>query len=512
VEEKILILDFGGQYSQLIARRVRECGVYCEVKPYHLSIEAIRAFDPLGIILSGGGNSVYAPGAPRVDETVFQLQVPILGICYGCQLMAHMLGGEVVPAHTSAAREYGGATTYFDIRSPLFAGMSHESVTWMSHGDYLSRVPAGFTVTARSGVCPTAAIADKRRQFYGVQFHPEAGHTEHGTTILQNFLFRICGAQGLWAMEDYAPAAIDSIRRTVGNGRVLLALSGGVDSTVAAALIAEAVGRQLTCVFVDHGLMRFHEAEEIEATFAGREMRFIRVNAAERFLSRLAGVTDPETKRKIIGEEFIRVFEEEAEKLGQTEFLAQGTIYPDVIESGAENAELIKSHHNVGGLPKTLQFKHLIEPLRMLFKDEVRELGRELGLPEQMVNRQPFPGPGLAIRILGEVTPEKVTLLQQADAIFRNELAKSGDEVIVSQAFAVLLDSRSVGVMGDGRTYDSVVALRAVVSEDFMSAHWAQIPYEILERTAHRIVNEVQGVNRVVYDITDKPPATVEWE
>lgn len=512
MQEKILILDFGGQYSQLIARRVRECGVYCEVKSCHISMDEIRSFDPLGIIFSGGGNSVYAEGAPHVEEAVFQLQVPILGICYGCQLMAHMLGGEVVPAHTHTAREYGGTTTYFDIRSPLFAGMNHESVTWMSHGDYLSRVPPGFTVTARSGTCPTAAIADPRRKFYGVQFHPEAAHTAQGTTILRNFLFRICGAQGLWAMEDYAPAAIASIRRTVGNGRVLLALSGGVDSTVAAALISEAVGRQLTCVFVDHGLMRLHEAEEIEATFAGREMRFIRVNAAQRFLSRLVGVTDPEEKRKIIGEEFIRVFEEEATKLGHTEFLAQGTIYPDVIESGAENAALIKSHHNVGGLPEDLQFKQLIEPLRMLFKDEVRELGRELGLPEPLVNRQPFPGPGLAIRILGEVTQEKVALLQQADAIFRSELAKSGDEIVVSQAFAVLLDSRSVGVMGDGRTYDSVIALRAVVSEDFMSAHWARIPHEVLERISRRIVNEVRGVNRVVYDITDKPPATVEWE
>ena len=512
IEEKILILDFGGQYSQLIARRVRECGVYCEVKPYHLSIEEIRRFDPLGIILSGGANSVYGSNAPRVDEAVFQLEVPILGICYGCQLMAHMLGGEVVPAHTHAAREYGGTTTYFDIRSPLFAGMNHESITWMSHGDFLSRVPPGFIVTARSNVCPTAAIANPRRQLYGVQFHPEAAHTAQGNAILRNFLFRICGTQGLWAMEDYAPAAIASIRRAVGNGRVLLALSGGLDSTVAATLISEAVGCQLTCVFVDHGLMRLHEAEEIEATFAGRELHLIRVNAAERFFARLSGITDPEEKRKAIGEEFIRVFEEESTKLGQIEFLAQGTIYPDVIESGTETAALIKSHHNTGALPEDLQFKQLIEPLRMLFKDEVRALGEALGLPDTLVNRQPFPGPGLAIRILGEVTPEKAEILRQADAIFRSELAKSGEEVVVSQAFAVLLDSRSVGVMGDGRTYDPAIALRAVVSEDFMSARWARIPYDVLERTSRRIVNEVLGVNRVVYDITDKPPATVEWE
>jgi len=512
MEEKILILDFGGQYSQLIARRVREHKVYCEVKPCTMSLEDIRAFDPLGIILSGGGGSVYEPNAPRADEGIFQLGVPILGICYGCQLMAQSLGGEVIPGHEDSAREYGGTLTYFDTDCPLFSGLNEDGITWMSHGDYLSRIPEGFTVAARSDACPTGAIANTELNFYGVQFHPEVRHTEQGVEMLGNFLFRICGAQGLWDMEDYRSAAIAAVRKAVGKGRILLALSGGVDSAVAAALLSEAVGNQLTCVFVDHGLMRLHEGDDVEAAFSGRKLQFIRVDAEERFLRCLSGITDPEEKRKIVGREFIRVFEEEAAKLGAIEFLAQGTIYPDVIESGAGGAALIKSHHNVGGLPERMDFQRIIEPLRMLFKDEVRQLGRELGLPESLVSCQPFPGPGLSIRILGEVTREKVSTLQLADAIFREEASRTGLDKSLSQYFAVLTDSRSVGVMGDGRTYESVVALRAVVTEDFMSAQWAHIPYDVLDRTARRIVNEVRGINRVVYDITSKPPGTVEWE
>ena len=510
--ERILIIDFGGQYNQLIARRVRECRVYCEVKPWTTPLEELKAFDPIGIIFTGGPRSVYREGSPTVDKSIFTWGVPILGICYGCQLMAHLLGGEVVPAQDDSAREYGKTATHYDIACKLFQGLPREGVSWMSHGDYMSKVPVGFSLAARSGACPNAAIADEARGFYGVQFHPEVSHTEHGLDMLRNFLYGVCGAAGDWTMGDYKNTILQTVQEKVGGGRVLLALSGGVDSSVAAALLAEAVGRQLTCVFVDHGLMRLNEGDEVEAAFAPWDINFVRVDAGDRFLTKLAGVTDPEEKRKIIGEEFIRVFEEEAKKLGAVDFLAQGTIYPDVIESGAGEAAVIKSHHNVGGLPEHVDFKEILEPLRLLFKDEVRQLGRELGLPEYLVSRQPFPGPGLAIRILGKVTKEKVDQLRQADYIFREELAGAGEDRRLSQYFAVLTDSRSVGVMGDGRTYDYTLALRAVTTSDFMTADWARIPYDLLDRISTRIVNEVAGINRIVYDITSKPPATVEWE
>ena len=510
--EKILILDFGGQYNQLIARRVRECGVYCEVRPYTLPMEQIRAFDPMGIIFTGGPNSVYLETSPQVDPAVFTLGVPVLGICYGCQLLAHTLGGQVVPAQADTAREYGKTETFFDTGCTLFQGLPESSITWMSHGDYMARVPEGFRLVAHTDACPNAAIADETRHFYGVQFHPEVNHTQYGTQMLRNFLFRVCGATGQWTMADYKLRAVESLRAKIGTGKVLLALSGGVDSSVAAALLAEAVGSQLTCVFVDHGLMRKNEGDEVEAAFSKWDLNFIRVNAEDRFLGRLAGVSEPEAKRKIIGEEFIRVFEDEAKKLGKVDFLAQGTIYPDVIESGAGNAAVIKSHHNVGGLPDHVDFKEIVEPLRMLFKDEVRQLGRELGLPEYLVMRQPFPGPGLAIRVLGEITKPKLDTLREADFIFRDEIAKAGLEGTMNQYFAVLTNMRSVGVMGDGRTYDYTLALRSVTTTDFMTADWARIPYEVLDRVSTRIVNEVGHINRVVYDITSKPPATIEWE
>jgi GMP synthase (glutamine-hydrolysing) len=508
----VLILDFGGQYNQLIARRVRECRVYCEVKPYTTSIEAIRALEPIGIIFTGGPGSVYAADSPQVDPAIFELGGPILGICYGCQLLAHNLGGQVTPAQDDSAREYGKTETWYDTSCPLFAGLPAEGVSWMSHGDYMARVPAGFQLTARSAACPNVAIADISRGFYGVQFHPEVNHTEHGVDMIRNFLYEVCHAAGDWTMEDYCKTAIRQIRDKVGGGRVLLALSGGVDSSVCAALLAEAIGSQLTCVFVDHGFMRLHEGDEVEAAFGKWAMNFVRVDAESRFLIRLAGVTEPEHKRKIIGEEFIRVFEAEAKKIGSVDFLAQGTIYPDVIESGAGDAAVIKSHHNVGGLPDYVDFKEIIEPLRLLFKDEVRALGRELGLPEYLVSRQPFPGPGLAIRIIGEITKDKADILRQADFIFREEIARAGEAGNLSQYFAVLTDTRSVGVMGDGRTYDYTLALRAVTTDDFMTADWARIPYEVLDRISVRIVNEVRGINRICYDITSKPPATVEWE
>lgn len=510
--ELVLVLDFGGQYNQLIARRVRECGVYCEVKPYTTPLAELKALDPIGIIFTGGPNSVYLDTSPHVDPDIFTWGIPILGICYGCQLMAHSLGGLVTPAQEDTAREYGKTATQYDTSFPLFQGLPTEGISWMSHGDYMAKVPEGFALAAHTDMCPTAAIADPARGFYGVQFHPEVNHTEHGTQMIRNFLYQVCHAKGDWTMEDYCRTAIAAIREKVGDGKVLLALSGGVDSSVAAALLAEAVGKQLTCVFVDHGLMRLHEGDEVEAAFAKWDIRFLRVDAESRFLLKLAGVDEPERKRKIIGEEFIRVFEEESQKIGAVDFLAQGTIYPDVIESGAGEAATIKSHHNVGGLPDFVDFQEIIEPLRMLFKDEVRQLGRELGLPEYLVSRQPFPGPGLAIRIIGDITKEKADTLRLADFIFREELSRAGEDQCLSQYFAVLTNTRSVGVMGDGRTYDYTLALRAVTTDDFMTADWARIPYDVLDRISVRIVNEVQGINRIVYDITSKPPATIEWE
>ncbi len=508
----IIVLDFGGQYNQLIARRVRECGVYCEVKPYHTPLAELAARKPIGFIFTGGPGSVYESDAPHIDPAIFTLGVPVLGICYGCQLMAHTLGGLVTPAQGDTAREYGKTVTYYDTGCKLFKGLPARGTSWMSHGDYMARVPQGFALTAHTDACPNAAIADESRGFYGVQYHPEVNHTEHGVTMLHNFLYEVCAARGDWTMEDYLKSAVADIRAKVGGGKVLLALSGGVDSSVAAALLGRAVGKQLTCVFVDHGLMRKDEGDEVEAIFGGREMNFIRVNAEGRFLERLAGVTEPEAKRKIIGEEFIRVFEEEAKKIGAVDFLAQGTIYPDVIESGAGDAAVIKSHHNVGGLPDYVDFKEILEPLRLLFKDEVRQLGRELDLPEHLIMRQPFPGPGLAIRVIGDLTREKLDTLREADFIFREEIATAGLDGAIHQYFAVLTNMRSVGVMGDGRTYDYALALRGVTTSDFMTADWARIPYEVLDRVSARIVNEVPGINRILYDITSKPPATIEFE
>ena len=510
--ELVLVLDFGGQYNQLIARRVRECGVYCEVKPYTTPLAELKAMNPIGIIFTGGPNSVYLDTSPQVDPEIFTWGVPILGICYGCQLMAHNLGGLVTPAQEDTAREYGKTVTYYDTSCRLFQDLPEQGISWMSHGDYMAKVPDGFALVGHTDMCPNAAIADEVRGFYGVQYHPEVNHTENGLGMIRNFLYAVCHAKGDWTMGDYCRTAIASIREKVGDGKVLLALSGGVDSSVAAALLAEAVGSQLTCVFVDHGLMRLNEGDEVEQAFSKWDIQFIRVDAEARFLGKLDGVDDPESKRKIIGEEFIRVFEEEAKKIGAVDFLAQGTIYPDVIESGAGDAAVIKSHHNVGGLPDFVDFKEILEPLRMLFKDEVRQLGRELGLPEYLVSRQPFPGPGLAIRIIGCITKEKADTLRLADYIFRDEIAKAGEDKNLNQYFAVLTNTRSVGVMGDGRTYDYTLALRAVTTADFMTADWARIPYDVLDKISVRIVNEVPGINRICYDITSKPPATIEWE
>ena len=511
-QETVIVLDFGGQYNQLIARRVRECGVYCEVKPYTTPISELRSIAPIGLILTGGPGSVYAPDAPKADPAIFELGIPVLGICYGCQLMAQYLGGSVIPAQDDSAREYGRTETFFDTGCTLFAGLDAGGVTWMSHGDYMERVPEGFKNTAHTAVCPNAAIADEGRGFYGVQFHPEVNHTERGTDMIRNFLFKACGASGSWSMGNYKEEAIKSIREKVGSGKVLLALSGGVDSSVAAALLSEAVGDKLTAVFVDHGLLRKNEAEQVEEVFSHRALNFVRADARDRFLIKLAGVTEPERKRRIIGEEFIRVFEAEAKKIGAVDYLAQGTIYPDVIESGAGDAAVIKSHHNVGGLPAELGFESLVEPLRMLFKDEVRKLGLTLGLPESLVYRQPFPGPGLAIRVVGELTPDKVRIVRESDLILREEMAAAGLDKQVSQYFTVLTGAHSVGVMGDERTYAYAVALRAVTTDDFMTADVARLPYELLGRVATRIVGEVAGCNRVLYDVTTKPPASIEWE
>lgn len=510
--QKVLILNFGGQYDQLIARRVREQGVYCEVRPYKMTLAEIEEFAPIGIIFTGGPQSVYKEGSPHPAEGIFGLGIPVLGICYGCQLLAHHLGGRVVEAASDGSAEYGKTPTCFDNKCALFSGIPAKGVSWMSHGDYMEKVPDGFSLAAYSDKCPNVAIADEKRKFYGVQFHPEVNHTENGAAMIKNFLFGVCGAKGDWSMESYAKTAVGDIRKKVGDKEVLLALSGGVDSSVAAALFAEAVGKQLTCVFVDHGLLRKNEGDEVERAFSKWDINLVRVDAESRFLSALQGVSEPEKKRKIIGEEFIRVFEEEGKKIGSVDFLAQGTIYPDVIESGKGDAATIKSHHNVGGLPDFVDFKEIIEPLKMLFKDEVRALGKELGLPDYLVMRQPFPGPGLAIRIIGEVTKEKLEILREADAIFREEVAANGAEKSMNQFFAALTNMRSVGVKGDGRSYDYAVALRSVTTDDFMTADWTRIPYELLDRVSTRIVNEVPHVNRVLYDITSKPPATVEFE
>lgn len=505
----IIVLDFGGQYNQLIARRVRECGVYCEVKSYKTPIDEIKAKNPKGIIFTGGPNSVYDENSPHIGKEIFELGVPVLGICYGCQLMAYTLGGKVSSCVTS---EYGKTETIYDNSSLLFKGLPEKAVSWMSHTDFVSEIPEGFKVTAHTADCPVAAYENAEKKLYAVQFHPEVNHTENGCKMIDSFVKNVCGCVGDWTMGNYAKTAIEDIRNRVGDGKVLLALSGGVDSSVLAALLSKAVGNQLTCIFVDHGFMRKNEGDEVEAAFADWDINFVRVNAKERFMSKLRGVSDPETKRKTIGEEFIRVFEAEAKKIGKVDYLAQGTIYPDIIESGTGDAAVIKSHHNVGGLPDYVDFKEIIEPLRLLFKDEVRALGRELGLSDVLVNRQPFPGPGLAIRIIGEITDEKLEILQDADWIFREEIAKAGLDKSINQFFAVLTNNRSVGVMGDGRTYDYTLALRAVETTDFMTAEFSRIPYEVLAVCSGRIVNEVKSINRVVYDVTTKPPATIEWE
>ncbi len=509
MEEKILVLDFGGQYNQLIARRVREQHVYAEIEPYNgITPQQIQEAGYRGVIFTGGPNSVYDPKSPHYDPAILELGIPILGICYGAQLMAYMAGGRVDSAKDSS--EYG-KTQFYTSQSLLWKDIPESSICWMSHTDYIAQVPESFRVIAHTDKCPCAAMCNEERKLYAVQFHPEVTHTQFGKQILTNFLFDICGCVGSWKMEDFVARSIETYRRKLEGKRVLLALSGGVDSSVAAVLLHKAIGKNLICVFVDHGLLRKDEADFVENTFRQIfDLNLIRVNAQERFLTRLAGVTEPEKKRKIIGEEFIRVFEQEAKKLGKIDVLVQGTIYPDVVESGAGDASTIKSHHNVGGLPDVIAFDEILEPLRELFKDEVREVGTQLGIPKELVWRQPFPGPGLAVRIIGEITWEKLELLRQADAIFREELEKGGASS--NQYFAVLTDVRSVGVMGDGRTYGRTIALRAVTTDDFMTAEWTRLPYEVLERASSRITNEVKGISRVVYDITSKPPATVEWE
>ena len=519
----IIVLDFGGQYNQLVARRVRECNVYCEIYSYRTELEKIKEMNPKGIILTGGPNSCYEADSPTYKKELFELGIPVLGLCYGAQLMQHVLGGKVEKA---PVREYGKTEVMVDKSSPLFANVEEKTICWMSHFDYISNVAPGFKISAHTADCPVAAAENPDKNLYAIQFHPEVLHTQEGSKMLYNFVRNVCGCQGLWRMDSFVENAIREVREKVGDGKVLLALSGGVDSSVLAALLAKAVGPQLTCVFVDHGLLRKNEGDEVESVFGkggAFEINFVRVNAAERYYEKLAGFTEPEQKRKIIGEEFIRVFEEEAKKIGKVDFLAQGTIYPDIVESGlGGESAVIKSHHNVGGLPEHVDFKDIIEPLRNLFKDEVRKAGLELGLPDYLVYRQPFPGPGLGIRIIGEVTAEKVRIVQDADAIYREEVDKAakaykeanGKEApwMPNQYFAALTNMRSVGVMGDERTYDYAVAVRAVRTVDFMTAEAAEIPFEVLQTVMSRIINEVRGVNRVFYDLTSKPPGTIEFE
>lgn len=508
--ELILILDFGGQYNQLIARRVRECNVYSEVVPYNISIEKIKEKNPKGIIFTGGPASVYGDDSPRCDKQIFELGIPVLGICYGMQLMTYTLGGKVARANK---REYGTTDVSIDNSSLLLQGFGNTNGFLMSHTDYVEIVPDGFKNIGSTSSCPNAAMENPEKKLYGIQFHPEVNNSINGIQVIKNFLFNVCNCTGDWVISSFAQESIQKLKEKIGDKKALCALSGGVDSSVAAVLLSKAIGKNLTCIFVDHGLLRKNEGDEVEEIFRNQfDINLIRVNAKDRFLEKLAGVTDPERKRKIIGEEFIRVFEEEAKKIGTVDFLVQGTIYPDVIESGLGKSSVIKSHHNVGGLPDYVDFKEIVEPLRDLFKDEVRKTGLELGIPENLVYRQPFPGPGLAIRVIGDITDDKLNILKDADSIFREEIAKAGLHKSINQYFAVLTNLKSVGVMGDERTYDYTIALRAVETTDFMTGVWSKIPYEILEKVSSRIVNEVNHVNRVVYDITSKPPATIEWE